>query len=163
MNRFLMLVMAVAVSVTSAHAASVKYDADETIDFSPWKSWAWKRPELPNESSIAEIRIRRALEEGFAAKGYTNVERAAADFLIDYHAAIGRELRLDEGWGFPGRRDIRVNSYAKGVLVVDVFERATGRLVWRGSVSDALASDPAKADKKMGKAVAKLLKKFPPK
>jgi hypothetical protein len=146
----------------AAHAADVKYDYDKTADVSTWKSWAWKQPEPPATGSIAEGRIRRALEEGFAAKGYTNIEGSTADFLVDYHAAVGRELRVDEGWGFPGRRDLRVNSYAKGVLIVDVFDGRTGRLVWRGSVSDALASDPAKADKKTEKAVTKLLKKFPP-
>lgn len=161
MNRFFLLVLAVAISATSAHAATVKYDADEAFDFSAWQSWAWKRPELPDATSIAEGRIRRALDEGFTARGYTGAERNEADFLVDYHAAVGRELRLNESWGLPGRRDVRVDTYAKGVLIVDVFDRATGRLVWRGSVSDALASDPEKADKKTEKAVAKLLKKFP--
>lgn len=160
MNRFFLLILAVALSATTAHAAAVKYDADETFDFSTCESWAWKRPELP-DASIAEGRIRRALGEGFTAKGYTSTEPNEADFLVDYHAAVGRELRLDESLGLPGRRNLRVDSYAKGVLIVDVFDRETGRLVWRGSVSDALASDPEKADKKTEKAVEKLLKKFP--
>lgn len=163
MNRFLMLAVAVAISVGSAHAADIKYDYDKTVDVSTWKSWAWKRPELPNTGSIAESRIRRSLEEGFAAKGYTHGERGAADFLVDFYAGAHRDLRLNESWGGPlFGRDVRVDTYAKGVLIVDVFDRETGRLVWRGSVSDALAGDPDKADKKTEKAVAKLLKKFPP-
>jgi hypothetical protein len=158
----LMLCAGAALSMSSVHAASVTYDYDTTADVSAWKSWAWRRPAPPHVATPAEGRIRRSLEAGFAARGYIRVERGEADFAVDYHAAVGRDLRLDEGRGFPGRRDVRVASFAKGVLVVDVFDLRTGRLVWRGSVSDALASDPAKADKKVDKAVEKLLLKFPP-
>lgn len=45
--------------------------------------------------------------------------------------------------------------------MVEVYDGKSGRLVWRGAVTDALAKDPEKADKKTQKAVAKLLKGFP--
>jgi hypothetical protein len=57
---------------------------------------------------------------------------------------------------------LKIDSTPVGTLIVDVIDARTGRLAWRGSVSDALASDPGKADKRTGKAVTKLLRKFPP-
>ena len=145
-----------------AHASEVRYDYDGTVDFSRWETMAWRWPESPNGSSMAEARIRRALEAGFAAEGYTFAHPSEADFLIDFHAAAHRELRLEEGWGPRWRRDVRIDAYPTGVLIVDVFDRRTGRLAWRGAVSDALANDPEKAEKRTQKAVAELLEKFPP-
>lgn len=162
MTRFLTFAMVVVAftAPVAALAADVKYDYDGSVDFSAWRTWAWKTPAAPTGGTPAEARIRRSLEAGFTARGYARTDRGA-DLFVEFHAGARRELRVDEGWGFRGRRDLRVDSYAKGVLIVDVLEARTGRLVWRGAVADALASDPAQADKKMEKAVTKLLRKFP--
>jgi len=157
-------VAAVVVSMSasgSAQASTVKYDYDKSVDFTAWKSLAWK-PSGPSGGTLAEGRIRRALAAGFAAKGYTMVDASSADFLVAHHAAARRDLRVSESFSRGFGRDLRVDSVPVGFLVVDVFERRTGKLAWRGMVSDALASNPEKADKRTEKAVAKLLEKFPP-
>jgi hypothetical protein len=168
MRRTQMLVavaMAIALglgAVDAARAATLRYDFDATIDFSSWKSWAWKQPKPESGSSIIDARIRRALDSGFTAAGYDEAAPDQADFLIDYRATGYREVRIDEGFGPPLRRSLRVGSQPMGVLTVDVFDRKTGKLAWHGVVSDAIASDPEDADEATAKAVAKLLKKFPP-
>lgn len=165
MNRWMaglaMMLLAMG-SSTSALASTVKHDFDRTMDFSNWSTVAWSASTgVP--ASLPERRIQRALEDGFRAKGYTFVTTPAlADFVITYHAGAWRDVQVDHryyGPRFGGQ--LRVDRIPMGVLVLDVFERATGRLAWRGSVSDALADDPAQADKRTAKAVAKLLKPFP--
>ena len=158
----LALLALTALSAT-VRAANVRYDYDESVDFSTWKAWAWKRPAAAEaDASLAEARIRRALEAGLAARGYAQAERGEADFLVEMHTAARRDLRLSEDLRPRWRRDVRVDSAPVGVLVVDVFDARTGRLAWRGTVSDDLAGDPEKADKRTEKVVTKLLRKFPP-
>lgn len=147
----------------AAAASTVKFDYDRTADFSTYESWAWKYGEGRRGSTLADTRIRRALAEGFAQRGFERVDEVgSADFLVDYHAAAHRELRVREGFRTPGfGRDLSVDRVPVGTLVVDVFDAESGSLVWRGVVAGALASDPEKAEKKAARAVAKLLRGFP--
>jgi len=147
----------------AASAATVKYDYDRDVDFAAWKTFAWSGPAAPG-ASLTEKRLERAVEDGFEAKGYRLVERPAeADFLIACRAAAWRDVSLSESWHGPAfGRDLSVQRVARGALLVDVVDRRTGRLAWRGTVSDDLAGSPEQADKRTAKAVEKLLKKFPP-
>ena len=43
--------------------------------------------------------------------------------------------------------------------MADVKDKA---FIWRGTASDTLSDDPEKNQKKLDKALAKMLKKFPP-
>ncbi|GMU64527.1 MAG: hypothetical protein AMXMBFR36_08010 [Acidobacteriota bacterium] len=160
-----MSVALVAASFAGAAAAStVKFDYDRTADFSTYESWAWKRGDERGGSSLAEARIRRALAEGLAERGFERVEAVAqADFLVDYRAAAHGELRLREGFRTPGfGRDLSVDRVPIGTLVVDIFDASSRELVWRGVISDVLARDPEKAEKKTVRSVGKLFGKFPP-
>jgi hypothetical protein len=147
-----------------AGAAGVRYDYDKSIDFTKYESFAWQQPGEPHRDNLALDRIEKALEAGFVADGYEKAASPAeADFLIAYHAAARRDLRLRESFRGPGfGRDLRADAVPVGVLVVDVIDAESGELAWRGRVEDALASNPEKADRKVAKAVAKLLEKFPP-
>lgn len=160
-----MKVAFVAAAIAGAAAAStVKLDYDRRADFSTYESWAWKRGEERRGATLAETRIRRALTNGFTERGFERVDDLAeADFLVDYRAAAHGELRVREGFRTPGvGRDLSVDRVPVGTLVVDVFDAETGALVWRGLVSDTLARDPERAEKKTARAVAKLLAQFPP-
>src|SRR5262245_271305 len=150
MNRIFTYALASLVSVAIAGAASaaeVRYDRDPSVDTSGWTTWSFQGPEPSTspgpggEITPAEARIRRALTAGFEARGYRQVAAGEADFLVDYAATADRAVRVDGTWGGPLRRGLRVDTETRGVLLVDVRERASGRLAWRGAVSDALASD----------------------
>jgi hypothetical protein len=156
------MLVTILVAAAAAVASSAAYDFDRTIDFSHWKRFAWKDAPPP-DISLVDGRIQRTLEAGLVAKGYSlTTERAEADFLISYHAAAWRDVQIhDRFHGVPFGRALQIDAVPMGTLVVDVHERATGKLVWRGMVSDALSRDPEKADKRTGKAVTRLLDKFP--
>ncbi|MGE0455050.1 MAG: DUF4136 domain-containing protein [Vicinamibacteria bacterium] len=157
----LLLAILVLASAGTGQAAEVKYDADTSVDVTRWSAFALKAGEAGSRSPIAESRLRRTLEAGFVARGYRLAEPGEAEFLVAYQTALRRDLRLDESLGPRWGRSLRADIQAVGVLVVDVYERQSGRLVWRGAVSDAMASEPEKADEKTEKAVSELLKKFP--
>lgn len=162
MLRPITLAFVLALGADVAAAATVRYDVDSSIDVSTWKTFAWTEPEPTTGATLAEARIRRSVTAGLADKGYAHAgDPAAADFLIEAHAGARRRLRVDESWSPGFGRDLRVGATPEGFLVVDLIDRRTGRLAWRGAVSDALESDPDKADARAAKAVAKLFKKLP--
>lgn len=159
---FLVAAFAAAGSTGPANAATVRYDYDRDVNFTPWRTFAWAVP-VNAAASIQERRLARAVEAGFTGRGYTLVaDPRKADFLVDFEAAAWRDVRFESSWNGPAfGRTARVTREPKGALVVRVANRATGRLAWHGVVSDDLAQDPAQADKRTAKAVAQLLKKFP--
>lgn len=138
------------------------YDYDRDTDFSRWTSFAWAPPGVPGGSPTVD-RLRRAVEDGFVAKGYARVERPdRADFLVTFRAAAWRETLVSESFRGPGfGRDLGLQRVPTGALVVEVYDRRTRGLAWHGVVTDELAGDPEKADRRTAKAVEKLLKKFP--
>ena len=54
-------------------------------------------------------------------------------------------------------------TYRVGTLVVDLFDRKTKALLWRGSASNTLSNNSTKNIKDLDKRVEKLFKGFPPK
>jgi hypothetical protein len=50
-----------------------------------------------------------------------------------------------------------------GTLVVDVFDTATKKLIWRATATDAVSDNPDKNEMKLEKAVEEMFSHFPPK
>jgi hypothetical protein len=88
----------------------------------------------------------------------------ASSVKYDYDRAVDCSQWKTMAWRVPARpnESMSTERVPTGVLIVEIYDRTTGKLAWRGTVTDELASDPEKADKKTAKAVAKLLQKFPP-
>jgi hypothetical protein len=56
-----------------------------------------------------------------------------------------------------------VNTYTQGTLVIDLFEKNSKKLMWRGTATDTISDDPKKNAEKIQKATEKMFKKnFPP-
>lgn len=47
--------------------------------------------------------------------------------------------------------------------MVDIFDGHSKKLIWRGTVSNALSGKPEQNEKKLQKSVQDLFKNFPPK
>jgi hypothetical protein len=106
-------------------------------------------PRIDND--IIRQRIRTAIENTFAAKGYRlTQDTASAQYLLSYH--VGLQERTDYhidtppvacgwrgcvggyGWGLYGApTDVRSVPYAEGTLIVDVTDRASNQLAWRAT------------------------------
>ncbi len=69
------------------------------------------------------------------------------------------------GWRWGGVGDIAtttVQNYRLGILVVDMYDRSSKQLIWRGVSTDTLSNNPQHKEKEFDKAVYKMFKKFPP-
>ena len=55
-------------------------------------------------------------------------------------------------------------AYEQGTLVIDLVDRRTKKLVWRGTAQAALSETPSKAEREatIDEAVKKMFEKFPP-
>jgi hypothetical protein len=96
------------------------------------------------------------------------------DLFIAYQIAQGNEKKLshfDLGASYGSGAGATTASGGasttivhSGLLVLDIYDAASKKLIWRGVVSNAIAADakPDKKQKQMDSAIDKLLKNYPP-
>ena len=171
-------------SVTPAVAQDVRYDFDKDKDFSKYKTYKWvpiKGADLPDE--LTQKALTSAIDTELAAKGMTKTDSDNADVLVGYQTALGQEKEYtsyNTGWGYGpgwgggwygyGGGMSSTTTYGStstvyvGQLDVSMHDPAAKQLVWRGVATKTLdpKAKPVKKQKNITKAVAKLLKKYPP-
>jgi len=171
-------------SVTPAVAQDVRYDFDKDKDFSKYKTYKWvpiKGADLPDE--LTQKALTSAIDTELAAKGMTKTDSDNADVLVGYQTALGQEKEYtsyNTGWGYGpgwgggwygyGGGMSSTTTYGStstvyvGQLDVSMYDPAAKQLVWRGVATKTLEpkAKPEKKQKNITKAVAKLLKKYPP-
>lgn len=145
----------------AAEAASVRYDMDRSADFASFRQVAWAGGPGRGAEAIADRRIRAAIEAELASKGYTLVTATQSDLTVDYVAVVRQRREIAESGGPRFGRNFQLRSQPEGTLIVAFEETKSGRTVWRGAVTDAIASNPERADRRTEKAVHKLLAEFP--
>ncbi|MGA8087456.1 MAG: DUF4136 domain-containing protein [Terracidiphilus sp.] len=136
-------------------------------------------PDNPSEDQLINNEIKRAIDEQLAQKGLIKVEKNA-DLHVSYHAAIRQEQSLylsgmgwgERGWGgwgsgsgtWNGSMQAQTSSVPIGTIVVDLYDPTLDDLIWRGDATKTidLKKDPDKNYKNLQKAMAKLLKNYPP-
>ena len=145
--------------VVSAAAQTVQSDFDRTFRFSNLKTFSFavqKRADTLNDG-----RIRTGLETQLRANGF-RMETETPDFVIAYYVTSKNRLNVqDYSYGPPrlwGSRDIRVNQYDEGTLMVDFIDVRTNQVVWRGRATGVL--ELKGVDKKINKSTEKLVKQF---
>jgi uncharacterized protein DUF4136 len=158
----------------------VRYNFDQSADFSKFKTYKWvpiKGAEAVND--ITDKQIKDAIDAELAKKGLTKVDSDNADLFIGYQTAIGQEKQFtsyNTGWGYGpgwgggwyggagGMTTGQTSTIYTGQLALDMYDSAHHELVWRGVASKTLdpKANPEKRQKNLSKAVAKLLKNYPP-
>jgi uncharacterized protein DUF4136 len=170
-------------AASSAVGQDVRYNFDKNADFSKFKTYKWvafkdaaKLNDLTNKQIIA------AVDAELATKGLTRIEADSADLYIGYQAAIGQEKQFTSystDWGYGGgwyrggwyggmggmsTTTGQTETIYVGQLALDMYDSANRDLVWRGLASKTISqkAKPDKQEKNLKKAVAKLLKNYPP-
>jgi hypothetical protein len=168
--------------VSAAVAQDVRYDFDKDKDFSKYKTYKWvtiKGADQPDD--LTSKKITSAIDAELATKGMTKTEEDTADIYIGYQTALGQEKEFtsyNTGWGYGpgwgggwyggGGMSTTYGSTSTvyvGQLDVSFYDPAQKQLVWRGVATKTLdpKAKPEKKEKNIAKAIAKLLKNFPPK
>jgi len=162
-------------------AQDVRYNFASGGNFAAYKTYKWvpiKDAEHLNE--LAEQQLKSAVDAELAKKGLTKVDGETADLFIGYQAAIGQEKQFtsyDSGWGYGpgwgggwygggggGMTTGQTSTIYIGQVSLDMYDPAQKQLVWRGAASKTIdtKAKPEKRQKNLGKAMAKLLKNYPP-
>lgn len=167
---FILLVL----GTSSALAQDVTYNFDQSSDFSKFKTYKWVS--IKNAQQVDQItanQITAAIDTELAKKGLTKTDADNADLYVGYQTAIGSEKQwnaYNTGWGYGprwgGTGMVTANSETilTGQLVLDLYDTANKRLVWKGTVSKTIdtGAKPDKRQKNIQKSMEKLLKNYPP-
>lgn len=163
-------------------AQDVRYNYDRQADFSKFKTYKWVDiKDADHTNQLVEKQIRDTVEAELAKKGLQKTDSDSADLYVAYQTALGTEKQFtsyNTGWGYgPGwgggwygggmgttMTTGSTSTIYVGQLDIDMYESAKKELVWRGTASKTIdpKAKPEKQQKNLTKAVAKLLKNYPP-
>lgn len=156
---------------SAALAQSVSTNYVPGTDFSKLHSYRWVAVDGGGApvDQIQDQQIKSAVDKSLAAKSFTRKDADPVDFYIAYQVALDQEKQLDAygspGWRFGGgMASVTTHTVDIGSVVLDVYDPSGKKLLWRGTASETVSRSgtPEKKQEKLDKAMAKLLKKFPP-
>lgn len=174
----------------SARAQDVRYNFMAGTDFSKYKTYKWVRiPKAEYPNQILDEQIMQSIDAQLALKGLTKTESDNPDLYVGYQAAVTQEQQWNSyssdmggGWGY-GRwggwggyggyggygggtstTTTTSSTINIGTINLDIYDVASKNQIWRGAASKTLGSgkDPKKVQKNLNKAMAKMLKNYPP-
>jgi hypothetical protein len=177
----ILLVVLLMLVAGSVLAQDVRYNFDKGTDFSKFKTYKWVTPKGAERlNDMAERQVMQAIDSQLATKGLQRVEDDNADLYIAYQVALNQEKEFTSystgygygaGWGGrwyggggPSTTYGSTSTIVIGQLDLDMYDRAAKTMVWRGAASKTIdqKAKPDKQQKNLDKAVAKLLKNYPP-
>jgi Domain of unknown function (DUF4136) len=172
----IVVVLASALLCSVAQGQKTSAAFDKNIDFSNYKTFAFDKAGARNP--FVNMMIVEAIERELNARGLTKVN-ADPDLNVVYLAAIGPNLQVASVpfyqvvnpaySGMVGSAAMAMWDVTTGTLVIDLFDRKTDRVVFRGTINEVLQRAPSadlQADAKIvskpiNKGIAKIFKKYP--
>lgn len=170
------LVFAAGVGAGAALAQDVAVNYMPGTDFAKYKTYKWvviEGAEKPNQ--IVDAQIMQAVDTALATKGLKKATGDTADLAIGYQVAITQQKEWNAygtgmGYGYRwgggmGTATASTTTINVGTLDLDMYDIAAKQLVWKGQATKTLnpSNNPEKNQQNLNKAMAKLLKDFPPK
>jgi hypothetical protein len=163
------LVMALlSLACGSALGQDVKYNFMPGTNFSKYHTYKWVSiPENVHPSQIVDQEIRQAIDAQLNKKGFTKTDADTADLDVGYQCSVDQERQWN-GFGMRGigggMGSVTSSTIQNGTLAVDFYDPSDKQLVWRGQAEKTLnpSGNQQKDIENLNKAMAKLLKNFPP-
>ena len=174
--RRLLTALAMTAFAAGCAAMTVSSHIERTANFADFVTYDWGPPDnLPvgdprlDNNPFFNDYLQGAIEKKLAAKGY---ERALMggepDLLVHYHASVNQKLdvyEVDNRYGYCyGDCEAQVVNYEEGTLVVDIVDRRTGTVVWRGWAQDAMdgvIDNQQRLEKQVDEGVTKMMVLLP--
>lgn len=175
MHRLIRTSMAMAglmiVGCAMAVAQDVKSNFMPGTDFAKYHTYKWVAIEGGSHpDQIMDAEIKQAVDAQLATKGLTKTTDEKADLYVGYQIAVAQEKQwnaygMGGGFRFGGMGTATSSTINVGTLVLDMYDPATKQLVWTGNATKTIDpnSNQEKNLKNLSKAMAKLLKNYPPK
>ena len=176
------LIIVLFLSITFVYGQKVTGDSEKSQDFSAYKTYmfiGWQDDSDKVMNDFDKKRLRESIQSEMAARQFEYVESggdmAVSLFVVvdektsttaytNYYggAGYGRGRRGYGGWGNgSATTSYSENDYLVGTLVIDMLDEESKDLIWQGVATGTINKNPQKREKKIPKAVTKLMKKFP--
>jgi len=149
-------------------AQDVRYNFMPRTDFSKYRTYKWVNIGGAHPDQIMDAEIKQSVDSQLASRGMTKTDSDKADLYIGYQSAVDQETQWD-AWGSRafgmGMGSWTSSTITVGTLVLDMYDPGKKQLVWTGQATKTIdrSSNPEKNIKNIDKAIAKLLKNYPPK
>ena len=162
-----------------ASAQDVRYNYLRGTDFSRYRTYKWVQvPGVQYPNQLLDGQIKQAIDAQLSAKGLSRTEGDDPDLYVTYQLAIDREKQWNAfssggsrwgyggwgGWGGMQTTTVTSETINIGTLNLDMYEVASKKQIWRGEATKTVKQQkkPEKLQKNLNKAMAKLLKNYPP-
>ena len=148
-------------------AQDVRYNFMPRTDFSKYRTYKWVNIGRDHPDQIMDAEIKQSVDSQLASKGLTKTDSDQADLYIGYQTAVHQETQWD-AWGSRAfglaSGSWTSSTISIGTLVLEIYDPGSKQLVWTGSATNTIdtGSNHEKHMKKLDKAMAKLLKNYPP-
>ncbi len=150
-------------------AQQVHYNFMPGTNFSKYHTYMWVDiPSNVHPNQIISQEIKQAVNNVLTSKGLTLATGNTADVYIGYQCSVDQERQWrcmgHRGRLMGGMGSATSSTISNGTLAIDFYDPASKELIWRGSAEQTLnpSGNQEKDMQKLNKAVAKLLKNYPP-
>lgn len=156
-----------------AGGPAVHVQRDPAVDFGRYRTYAWTQ-EPPTRNPMLRQNLVAAIDGELAAKGWKPAPDDFADVLLVGNVSSHEEATLDyfyedsgwNGWawhghGLRGMQRIELRVLQVGALVLDAFDAATRRAIWRGLAQGYVPDSEASRNRDAMAAVHRMLREFP--
>jgi len=169
------LLVVVLLAMLCCSSVTVRTDFDEQADFSAYHTFALmpvkrhpphRKAALKNKpDKLVQKRIERAIEHNLLSRGLEQAPPGRSDLLVFYHTGVKNKVDVERygyhygRWGRVHRTTV-VHRYKEGALVIDLIDRRSKELVWRGIGTGVMAGD-SRSSEKISAIVGQILASYP--
>lgn len=178
MLRGLTAAATVVLAAGAAFGQQVYVDYDHEADFGSYGSFDWApTPEtsLEGRAPLIHSQIKNGIEFRLTQAGLVQGD-LSPDLLVTYHCGVAGLVRLDAasygydygpGWEWDpswgeaaGDYSQKVRTYPQGTLIIDIWDLAAERVVWRGTVVGLVPGQPEVAAEQIQAALQAIVERW---
>ena len=152
----------------SKKGPEVKVDAEPGTNFGAYRTFGWSETQEPAPNPVNHIRITRAVERELSAKGLKPSGGEPPDLRLHYVGFVEKKLKgtSHQEETYRPTADVKTivdfSRVKEGTLILELYARTTGRLLWRGVAMETVAP-PDETEAQIDRMVKALVQRYPPK
>ena len=170
-----------ALSASSAFAQKVKVGYDKSADFKRYTTYTWAEATSPPTRPMLYAAVVGSIDHELKSKGLTRTESngdlvlipsggvefgtttAAATPILGTYAGPPPAIDATMWTGAGGSAAAASTTTSEGTLLLNFVDRSGNKIIWTGAVSLKLDMEKKNQSlERIDKAIAKLLKQYPP-
>jgi len=156
-------------AMNSCSTLYVNSDYDTKFDFSKFRTFKIvnkisNKSEAKKPSSISFNSVSRSVERELRLRGMTQGD-TQSDCIVTFQTSVEKKLSVEttnyKRWRGYWIEENRTTEYNEGLLVIDIINRETKNVVWRGWTRGIDANN-TRTQEEVNEIVNKILSGYPP-